>query len=167
MTNDKKNMNELVTDDEDPTVELEALSLQDAEELSESSAHTHDFFDKDNGARASSISELKSDLKNRSETIGRLQFDIEQLRSKWIGLETEIKAREDIGEGLIRDLDDTRATLERKEKLLKKRDRSIKALEAEIRERGDDFGELKAGVGCVANQPAKNGIDGLQEGSSV
>ena len=97
MTNDKKNMNELVTDDEDPTAELEALSLQDVEELSESSAHTHDFFDKDNGAHASSISELKSDLKNRSETIGRLQFDIEQLRSKWIGLETEIKAREDIG----------------------------------------------------------------------
>ena len=158
MTNDKKNMNELVTDDEDPTAELEALSLQDVEELSESSAHTHDFFDKDNGARASSISELKSDLKNRSETIGRLQFDIEQLRSKWIGLETEIKAREDIGEGLIRDLDDTRATVERKEKLLKKRDRSIKALKAEIRERGDDFGDLKAGV-----MQRDQRIDELQE----
>ena len=146
MTNDKKNINELVTDDDDPTAELESLSPQDIDDLSESAAHTHDFEMSSDSGSDSSISDLKSDLKNRSETINRLQYDIEQLRAKWNGLETEIKSREELSDGLNRDLDDLRKKLDRKEKLLKKRDRSVKALKAEIRERNDEYGELKATV---------------------
>ena len=40
------------------------------------------------------IRDLKADLRIKTETIDRLQFDIERLRSRRIGLETEVKARE-------------------------------------------------------------------------
>ena len=41
-----------------------------------------------------SIDELRSDLQSRDERIGKLQFDAEQLRARWSGLEKEISARE-------------------------------------------------------------------------
>ena len=40
------------------------------------------------------IRDLKADLRIKTETIDRLQFDVERLRSRRIGLETEVKARE-------------------------------------------------------------------------
>ena len=39
------------------------------------------------------IEDLKADLRIKTETIDRLQFDVERLRSRRIGLETEVKAR--------------------------------------------------------------------------
>ena len=148
MANDKKNINQLVSEEDDPTAELETLALKQvavpggADSPSESAENTHGYGADD--ASDSSIPELKSDLKERSETINRLQFDIEQLRAKWMGLETEIKAREEITNKLNEDLGAARRTLERKEKLLKKRGQSIKALKAEIRQRNTEYGELQA-----------------------
>ena len=122
MANDKKNINELVSDDDDPTAELEQLVLPDsgidpdADDLSESAAGTHGFADSDNSSdteRDASITELKSDLKNRSETINRLQYDIEQLRSRWTGLEKEIEAREELTDKLNAELSATGDKLER------------------------------------------------------
>jgi len=150
MANDKKNINELVTDDDDPTAELEALTLDDAQAKlsidgsSEVAADTDNYRVSRNSNRDASITELKSDLKTRSETINRLQFDIEQLRAKWTGLETEIKAREELTNKLNAKIDGLSEKLARKEKLLRKRDQSIKALKAEIRGRNDEFGGLKA-----------------------
>ena len=132
MANDKKNTNELVADDNDPTAELESL------------ADTFDFVGQQAAKKEVSVSELESDLRNRSETIDRLQFDMEQLRAKWSGLETEIKAREEITETLNRELQDSAKKLERKDRLIRKRDQSIKALKAEIRERNDKYGSLEA-----------------------
>jgi DNA repair exonuclease SbcCD ATPase subunit len=40
------------------------------------------------------IQDLKADLRIQTETIDRLQFDVERLRSRRIGLETEVTARE-------------------------------------------------------------------------
>ena len=109
MANDKKNINELVSDDDDPTAELEQLVLaetgldNDADDLSEVGASTHGFENSDsseNQDRDAAITELRSDLKNRSETINRLQYDIEQLRARWTGLEKEITAREELTEKL-------------------------------------------------------------------
>ena len=40
------------------------------------------------------IQDLKADLRIKTETIDRLQFDVERLRSRRIGLETEVTARE-------------------------------------------------------------------------
>jgi len=167
MANDKKNINELVSDDDDPTAELEQLVLPDsgidpdADDLSESAAGTHGFADSDNSSdteRDASITELKSDLKNRSETINRLQYDIEQLRSRWTGLEKEIEAREELTDKLNAELSATGDKLERKEKLLKKRDKTIKSLKAEIRDRNDEFGTLQA---VVIERDQE--IEGLQE----
>jgi len=125
MANDKNTINELVADDDDTTAELEML------------AATYDFVGRKREATAPSITELESDLKNRSETIDRLQFDIEQLRAKWAGLEVEIKAREDLTKDLNQELGETREKLARKEKLLKKRDRQIERLKKEVREDRD------------------------------
>jgi chromosome segregation ATPase len=127
MTNEKNNINELVADDDDQTAELEAVTFRQdhpsqAHDLSESDEHTSDF---------------DADRSSDAQTIGKLQYDIEQLRAKWLGLETEIVAREELSNRLNADIDDLRESLSRKEKLLKDRDRKIKALKAEIRSRDE------------------------------
>lgn len=168
MANKKNKINELVTDDDDPTAELEALVLNKvssgggAEDLLESAAGTYDFVGPNNENIDQSIPDLKSDLKSRSETIARLQFDMQQLRSKWMGLETEIKAREEITDRLNKELHTSKNKLARKEKLLKKRDQSIKALKAEIRERNDAYSALEADIVGRANE-----IDELNEKLAV
>lgn len=150
MTNKKKNINELVTDDDDPTAELEALVLDEPALLQrvdiESDAGTYDFPETENVVDGGSetISELKSDLETRSKTIDRLQFDIEQLRAKWLGLEAEIAAREVITERLNLESEEAKQLNERIETQLKKRDRSIKSLKAETRQRDAEFRDLQS-----------------------
>ena len=149
MANDKKNINELVTEDDDPTAELETLSLQQIssrgdDALLESAASTHDYHE--DGGRDAAIDELKSDLQSRSETINRLQFDIEQFRAKWNGLETEIQARQKITDDLNHEIKTLGDKLDRKDKLLTKRNQSIKALKAEIRQRSNEYGELQTSI---------------------
>ncbi|MDH3265472.1 MAG: FHA domain-containing protein [Gammaproteobacteria bacterium] len=149
MANDKNNMNELVTDDDDPTAELKALTSVEAlpvepdDNLSESGADTSDFAEPVSLLSDPSIADMKSALKSRSETIDRLQFDIEQLHARWTGLEVEIQAREELTKRLHQELADTTDKLQRKEKLLRKRDTTIKALKAEIRTRNDEYGILQ------------------------
>lgn len=128
MANDKKNIKELVSEDDDPTAEFELLG------------HTHEW--PENPAEPS-IKELKSDLQSSSETINRLQFDIEQFRAKWNGLEAEIKARQEITDRLNIEIAEAKEKLERKEKLIRKRDQSIKSLKSEIRDRNTVFGEIQ------------------------
>ena len=132
MTNENKNINELVIDDDDPTAELETL------------ADTFGFEPEPEPEADLSIIELQSDLQSRAETIDRLQYDIEQLRARWTGLETEIKAREEITTELNAKLGRTEEQLSRKERLLRKRDQTIKSLKAEIRGRNDEYGALQA-----------------------
>ena len=126
MTNEKKNINELVSDD-DQTAELEAVTFRkdhpsDARVPLEADENTSDF------------SRHRSD---DAKTISRLQYDIEQLRAKWLGLETEITAREELTDKLNADIEDLHDSLGRKTKLLKTRDRKIKALKSEIRVRDE------------------------------
>ncbi len=146
MANEKNKINELVLDDDDPTVELEALTLHpdgcfDLEVERESDAHTFNFEHPEEVSAHSgdSLSELRSDLATRTRTIGKLQVDIEQLRSKWLGLETEIKAREEITNRLANEVDELKDELLRKQKLLKKRDYTIKSLKSEIRQRDEAY----------------------------
>ena len=144
MANDKNNSNELVTDDDDPTAEFETVVLPQVP--AESAADTHGFEQSSPVDRDAAISELESNLKNRSETINRLQFDIEQLRAKWTGLETEITAREEQTVNLNSELDAIAKKLASKDMLLKKRDLAIKSLKAEIRDRNNDYTEINATV---------------------
>ena len=127
MANEKNNINELVADDDDQTAELEAITFRQdhpshVDGTLESEEHTSDFDEHRSGD---------------ARTISKLQYDSEQLRAKWLGLETEIVAREELAEKLNTDIDDLRESLARKEKLLKTRDRKIKALKAEIRSRDE------------------------------
>ena len=141
MANENKNINELVSDDDDPTAELEILSFREfdlADVEPESESNTHGFGKGDDtSSSGQSIPELKSDLERRTQTIGRLQYDIEQLRARWLGLETEIEAREQIVNDLLRDVDGLKGELSRKDKLLKKRNRSIKSLKSKVRQRDE------------------------------
>ncbi|MGI9237709.1 MAG: FHA domain-containing protein [Woeseiaceae bacterium] len=139
-------MKELVSDDDDPTAELEIPSfkqLEDVENMQaepESDSHTCGFADSDElrTHRGQTIPELQSDLESRSKTIGRLQYDIQQLRSKWLGLEAEIGAREEIVTKLLNDADKLNEKIFRKDKLLKKRSASIKSLKSDIAQRDKD-----------------------------
>ncbi|MDH5618181.1 MAG: FHA domain-containing protein [Gammaproteobacteria bacterium] len=127
MASEKNNINELVADDDDQTAELEAVTFRQEHPIRgevppESDEHTSDF------------AEHRS---TDARTIGKLQYDIEQLRAKWLGLEAEITAREELTSKLNADIDGLRKSVSRKEKLLKTRDRKIKALKAEIRSRDE------------------------------
>ena len=108
MANDKNIINELVAGD-GTTVQLEAL------------ADTNDFPGHPDSQR------------DRSATIDRLQFDIEQLRARWTGLEAEIKAREELTTGLNRKLDEALVELQRKEQLVHEQEQTITSLQAVIR----------------------------------
>jgi chromosome segregation ATPase len=146
MANDNNNINELVADDDDPTVELESPNFARSEDGDlEADAPT---FDSKQDSEAVSldgvtVSELQSDLRSRQKTISKLQYDIEQLHAKWLGLETEISAREAQTGQLHDELTSTRDVVARKETLLKKRDRNIKSLKAEIRSRNEEFNQLQ------------------------
>ena len=131
MTNENNNINELVADDEDPTVELEVLVFeQEQAGASEADAKTYNAGQETEEVSAAGItvSELQSDLLSRKKTINHLQYDIQQLHTKWLGLETEISAREAQTEQLNSELSSSREAIVRKEKLLKKRDRKINSL---------------------------------------
>ena len=149
MANESKNINELVSDDEDPTAELEILSIQDDESddsdgQSESDSHTYGLGNSKrvDSSPGQSIPELQSDLDSRTKTIGKLQYDIQQLRAKWLGLEAEISAREEIVSNLLLETSKLKKKVARKESLLKKRRQSIVDLKSEIQQQNRNYGLL-------------------------
>jgi len=157
MANDNNNINELVADDDDPTVELEVLSLgQHGDGAAETDAKTYDAQQDDDAELPAgvTVSELQSDLRSRKKTIDQLQYDIQQLHSKWLGLETEINARETQTSQLNVELSSSRDAIARKEQLVKKRDRKIKLLKSEIRDRDDDYRQLKSRFDNLSQAPA-------------
>jgi chromosome segregation ATPase len=142
MANDNNNINELVVDD-DPTVELELPIFRNSGH--ESSFKTFDANEHKGKSRSTStVTELTAELRSRQETIDRLQFDLRQLEAKWLGLEAEVNAREGQGSALHSDLAEAQENTRRKERLLKLRDRKIKTLKAEIRERDGEQRKLSS-----------------------
>jgi chromosome segregation ATPase len=125
MTNEKNKINELVADDNDQTAELEAVTFRQ-----DHPSHAHVALESEEHT-----SGLDKPRSTDAQTIGKLQYDIEQLRAKWLGLEAEISAREELTDRLNADIDSLRESLSRKEELLESRDRKIKALKTEIRNR--------------------------------
>jgi len=147
MANENNNINELVADDDDPTVELEMPKFaRISDSALEADAHTFDAsdaFDEDVSASAT-VAELKLDLRLRQKTISKLQYDIDHLHAKWAGLEAEIGARDAQTEQLNDELHAAQETVARKVTLLEERDRKLKLLKAEIRQRDDDYRHLKS-----------------------
>jgi len=120
MANDNKNIKELVSDDEDRTAELETPTWRDEfsdarqEDLIESDAIT---FDAERYAplpqdASTEVEILKTDLRSRLDTIDRLQFDVERLRSLRTGLEVEVRAREAQSQKLTEALDMSTSQIE-------------------------------------------------------
>jgi chromosome segregation ATPase len=145
MANDKKQLKELVSDDDDPTAELETLTFPYRSEVqNEVESRTCDFDTPDDDVDRH-ISDLKSDLRERSETIDRLQFDIEQLRSRWLGLETEIEAREQLSKRQRKELDEQALQLARARAELLERDRIIGELEARLAQSQEHSKATEAG----------------------
>ena len=145
MANDKNNTNELAAD-EDPTSELEAITFRHEHPgrkkiLLESDAHTCDLEEVDDDDHESA-SGLRSDLRSRRLKVEKLQYDIAQLRAKWLGLDAELNARKELTTDLQEELRGLGAVLDRKNKLLRTRAATIKALKTEIRDRNGSYREL-------------------------
>lgn len=142
MSRDNKKNKDIATErDDDPTAELEILASTPGErsgtvQQAESDTNTFDFNGLESGVVEGdeTISSLKSDLKLRAERIGKLQFDVEQLRSRWSGLEKELKVREEVMRSLTQDLKSANKKRSRAEKALKKRETEIASLQTTIGE---------------------------------
>ena len=102
MANDNNNVKELVSDVQERTAELESptwhesATEQDAEPGADLDfeAMELDPYIAPIRNRDAVIQNLKADLLLKTETIDRLQFDVERFRSRRIELEAEVKARE-------------------------------------------------------------------------
>ena len=142
MANDSKKINQLVSDqDDEPTVEFEILpeairaALEDDRAAeAESNDNTVEFSDVDTkaGDANETISNLKADLESRADSIDKLQFDIEQLRSRWIGLEKEINIREEAADKLTEQLKLAHTKQSHTDRLLEKRENEIELLQSQL-----------------------------------
>jgi len=118
MANDNKNIKELVSADADRTEEFESPTWHDAavdpEDARGADTAFADFdpYIAPIRNRDRVIEDLKTDLRNKTESLDRLQFDVERLRSRRIGLETELKAREAQTRKLTRALDEANSQID-------------------------------------------------------
>ena len=102
MPNDNNNLKELVSDDQDRTEEIESpIRRESAVQTSARQGFKRQPEASDPGpqaaptcARDEVIRNLKADLRIKTETIDRLQFDVDRLRLRRISLETEVNAHE-------------------------------------------------------------------------
>ncbi len=142
MANDNNNINELVANDDDPTAELELPTFRQYQaECDAKTFGTEDGRDA-SGRSTVSVASLKAELRARDKTIDRLQYDVQQLQSQCRGVETEIAARTAQTRQLNNELAATHDSTQRKQQLIKKRDRKIKLLKLEIRQRDENHQQL-------------------------
>ena len=141
MTNEKKNIKSLVSDaDDDPTAELEIIradgSPPSADGELESEANTFDCDDAGSSAGDDEtdvrILRLREEIRMRDASIDQMQFDIEQLRARWTGLDKEIKVREALTDRLNAELRTAKNALASTERDLKTSQREIRDLEAKF-----------------------------------
>ena len=124
MANGNNKNDELGVDlDDDPTVELEVLpaSLGAKSEThravdSESDQHTSGFAELNNkfSDANEAVSHLESNLNSRVESNGKLQFEIDLLRLKWTGLETEVKVLEEAMSNIAKEVTGSREAVAHK-----------------------------------------------------
>jgi DNA repair exonuclease SbcCD ATPase subunit len=114
MANDNNKLKELVSGDGHLSAELDSPAWREpGADAGPERFMEHDFesgrFDADIAPirnRDAAIRNLKADLRVKTETIDRLQFDAERLRSRRICLESEVAAREEQTRKLARELDE-------------------------------------------------------------
>ncbi|HET6630010.1 MAG TPA: FHA domain-containing protein [Woeseiaceae bacterium] len=137
MANKSKNTEELASDLDDDTSELELLPstwsdpAQDYE--AESDAATHSFESLESEGERKSVDMLQVELRERDDYIGRLEYDLEQLRARATGLDTELKARGALTEGLAAELQEARQALLAARDRLDERDQAFTELESRLK----------------------------------
>ena len=142
MANDNKKINGSGPDqDDDPTAELEILSEAVCAEVDDNSGVVTKFGDRASeftepdtevGDVDETISNLKSDLESRTETISALQFEIKQLRSRSTGLEKEVNVLEEILKNATEEVKSAYKKQSQTGTLLKKCDNEIESLRSEL-----------------------------------
>ena len=115
------------------TSELEVLSMDliPTEDELEMDARTFSLESLEE-TESGEIGTLQSDIRSKDERISNLQFDIEQLRSRWSGLEKEIAAREELTEMLQADLTAANQELADKDALLQSAEAELNNLTREL-----------------------------------
>jgi chromosome segregation ATPase len=153
MTNDKNNIKNLVSSgDDDPTAELEIIgrdgSAVSADVELEADANTYDYEDDDVAAETGNIevAQLRKEIGLRDESIERMQFDIEQLRARWSGLDKEIQVREKLTDTLNAELRTTKNVLASTERDLGSKNADIERLEKLLQEQRDLLANAEARV---------------------
>ncbi len=131
--NKNKNTVDACTDD-DTTSELAIIEANaprlDIEYEADASTYAFD----DDSPDGQSVDSLRSDLRSRNERIGKLQFDAEQLRARWTGLEKEIETREELTKILQQDLREAHKERSARNKLVQRQEREIGSLNSRITE---------------------------------
>ena len=155
------------------TSELEVLSMDliPTEEELEMDAKTFSMELREE-TESGEIGTLQSDLRSKDERISNLQFDIEQLRSRWSGLEKEIAAREELTDMLQADLNAANQVLADKDSLLQSAEGELKNLTHEletalesIRAAESRNAELETATARLEKEAARNAttLDDLRE----
>jgi hypothetical protein len=142
MANNNKTINGLETDkDDDPTSELEVLPESAGREFetdgmldSGSDEHTTGFAGlvSQPGTADETIAALQSDLKSRAETIGKLEFELQHLKSKSTGLEKELSVLEEAMSSSAAEAKLARQNYFQTKDLLKKRDIEVESLKSQL-----------------------------------
>lgn len=119
------------------TLSVESLQSTDVRDFRQSDDEIGNFERSDNVAELTNKTkaELKSEIAARGESIGKLRFDIQQLRLRWSGLEKEIEAREVLTSELDRRLSDTQQKLAHAESIQSTREAENDALRANLQDK--------------------------------
>ncbi|NOX68104.1 MAG: FHA domain-containing protein [Gammaproteobacteria bacterium] len=131
--NKNKNTVDACTDD-DTTSELAIIEANSPRPDIEYEADASTYAFDDDSPDGQSVDSLRSDLRSRNERIGKLQFDAEQLRARWTGLEKEIETREELTKILQQDLREAHKERSTRNKLVRRQEREIESLNSRITE---------------------------------
>jgi len=149
MANENKNINELVDPDEDPTSELELLTARHLAEAardqpaSESDENTSDYLRPDDLAiDPATPARLRSELAARSARIEQLEYEYQQVHSRWQGLRAELQTREQLAARMRADLRDAESRVEHATMQLRERDLAIDLFKSRLREQQREYDSL-------------------------
>ncbi len=152
MTNENNKINELVSSpDDDPTSEFQIPDLPKGNadrnptqsEVDEKTFDVDKFASGDESA-IDTVSTLNSTLKEQAETIGQLQFELEQLSGRANGLEREVRAREEITANISREFKQVKQQLKDTDSELQDRHHEIEFLQHAFRESNEAVARLSA-----------------------
>jgi len=163
MANENNKNKQLVSlIDDDPTSEFEIPTVfaDMAEQLDVQNEIDEKTFDADRfsgGAETgpNSVASLKSVIAQQSEAIGKLEFDVEQLLSKSMGLDREVKAREEITANLNREFRQLKQALADTRKELQDRLHEIEFLQHSLNESAESAARQAADLERLRDESAQ------------